>query len=313
LEIIDIEKAKQYSNSLESMPEEQKIELQKQADKQYNNDHQIFLEAYKKEKCSICNKDFKTYSKSNPCLHWLLRKGKFKKKDYPLLTGKFDYHQINMYLRWVANAEYFQKNINDMKEEQSEKKLFQSTIKWKNIEWSFSCSITDFEGHDGIHNYPHYHFQMTIDKRVFINYNGFHNKFSQKDLSYLYAIYNDGYTPSYGLHGSGMQDAMQQNPKDLIDSFYIPEEGEINDGAFHTQSIITSPNGIDMDLFQDSIDESRKTKKSFTKILTDKLEKDTKIVSIISPSERVPEIAKRTEHKRNKQKKVTKDIKNTTS
>ena len=297
MEEIDIERAKQYSSFLESIPKEQEMELVKQTHEQHDEEHQRFLEAYNKEECYICNKNFKTYSKSNPCLHWLLRRCKFKKKDYPLLTSKFDYHQINMYLRWVANAEYFQKNINDMKDEQSEKKVFQSTIKWKNIEWSFECSKNDFKGHSGVHDYPHYHFQMMINKRPFINYNGFHNKFSQQDLSYLYAIHNDGYTPSYGLYGSGMQDAMSVNPEDILDRCSVIEEGKENDGAFHIQNIISNPNGIDTDIIQDAIDESRKTKKSFTKILNEQLDNDTRIATIIMPSERVPEVAKRTEHK----------------
>lgn len=271
MEEINIERAKQYSSFLESIPKEQEIELVKQTHEQHDEEHQRFLEAYNKEECYICNKNFKTYSKSNPCLHWLLRRCKFKKKDYPLLTSKFDYHQINMYLRWVANAEYFQKNINDMKDEQSEKKVFQSTIKWKNIEWSFECSENDFKGHAGVHNYPHYHFQMMIDKRPFINYNGF--------------------------HGSGMQDAMSVKPEDILDRCYVIEEGKENDGAFHIQNIISNPNGIDTDIIQDAIDESRKTKKSFTKILNEQLDNDTRIATIIMPSERVPDIAKRTEHK----------------
>jgi len=297
LEEIDIEKAKQYSTFLKSIPKDKEAELVQQTFEQHEEEHSRFLEDYSKDECYLCNKSFKTYSKSNPCLHWLLRRCKFKKKDFPLLTEKYDYHQINMYLRWVANAEYFQKNINDMKDERSEKKVFQSTIKWKNIEWSFECSENDFKGHNGAIDYPHYHFQMTIDKRIFINYNGFHNRFSQQDLSYLHAIYYDGFTPSYGLHGSGMQDAMSTDSEDLLERFSIIEEGEENDGAFHVQNIISNPDGIDMDIIQDAMDESRKTKKSFSKLLNERLDDQTSVATIITPSERVPKIAKRTEHK----------------
>lgn len=297
MEEIDIEKAKQYSTFLKSIPKEKEFELIQQTFDQHEKEHSRFLDAYSKDECYLCNKNFKTYSKSNPCLHWLLRRCKFKKKDFPFLTEKYDYHQINMYLRWVANAEYFQKNINDMKDEQSEKKVFQSTIKWKNIEWSFECSENDFKGHNGVVNYPHYHFQMTIDKNIFINYNGFHNRFSQQDLSYLYAIHYDGFTPSYGLHGSGMQDAMSTDPKDLLERSSIIEEGKENDGAFHIQSIISNSDGIDMNIIQYAMDESRRTKKSFSKLLNERLDDQTSITTIITPSERVPEIAKRTEHK----------------
>jgi len=292
-----VERAKQYSSYLEAMPQEKKAELTLETMKQHKEEHSRFLESYAKDECYLCNKNFKTYSKANPCLHWLLRRAKFKKKDFPLLTSKYDYHQINMYLRWVANAEYYQKNINDMKSEQSEKKVFQSTIKWKNIEWSFECSENDFKGHPSAINYPHYHFQMMVDKKIFINYNGFHNRFSQQDLSYLYAIYSDGFTPMYGTNGSGMEDAMSANPEDLLDRCSVIDEGQVQGGAFHIQSMISNPDGIDGDVIQDAIEESRKTKKSLTKILKEKLSDDTNITTIISPSERVPEIAKRTEHK----------------
>jgi hypothetical protein len=172
LEEIDIEKAKQYGTFLKSIPKDKEAELFQQTFEQHEEKYTRFLNAYSKDECYLCNKNFKTYSKSNPCLHWLLRRCKFKKKDFPLLTEKYDYHQINMYVQWIANSEYFQKNINDMKGEQSEKKVFQSTIKWKNIEWSFECSENDFKGHNGSINYPHYHFQMTIDKRIFISSTG---------------------------------------------------------------------------------------------------------------------------------------------
>ena len=297
MEVIDVEKAKQYSSFLAAMPQEKKVELTLETMSQHEEEHSRFLEGYDKNECYLCHKNFKTYSKLNPCLHWMLRRGKFKKKDFPRLTEKYDYHQINMYLRWVANTGHYQMNINDMKDEQSEKKVFQLTIKWKNIEWSFECSENDFKGHAGAINYPHYHFQMMVDKRIFINYNGFHNKFSQQDLSYLYAIYDDGYTPMYGTNGSGMEDAMSVNPEDLLDRFSIGEVGEENDGAYHIQSIVSNPDGIDMDIIQDAMDESRRTKKSFTKMLHDRLSDDTQVSTIISASEKVPEIAKRTEHK----------------
>jgi len=52
-----------------------------------------------------------------------------------------------------------------------------------------------------------------------------------------------------------------------------------------------------MNIIQDAMDESRRTKKSFSKLLNERLNDQTSIATIITPSERVPEIAKRTEHK----------------
>lgn len=296
-ENFDLEKAKTFGSFLQSLPEETKAELARETFEQHKEEYERFLEAYSKDECYLCNKNFRTYSTVSPCLHWLLRRCKFKKKDFPLITDKYDYHQINMYLRWAANTEDYQKNINDLKDEQSENKVFQSTIKWKNIEWSFECSENDFRGHSGVINYPHYHFQMMIDNQIFINYNGFHNRFSQKDLAYLSAIHYDGLTPSYGPFGSGMQDAMSADPEVLLDRFSVREEGEENDGAFHIQSFISNDEGIDTDILFDAIEESRRTKKSLTKLLREKLDDKTSISTIISPSDNVPELAKRTEHK----------------
>lgn len=36
-----------------------------------------------------------------------------------------------------------------MKAEKSEKKIFNYTIQWKNIEWTFDCSPGDLKGHAG--------------------------------------------------------------------------------------------------------------------------------------------------------------------
>lgn len=82
------------------------------------------------------------------------------------------------------------------------KKSISINNKVENIEWSFERSENDFIGHNVVIDYQRYYFQMTIDKSIFINYNGFHNRFSQQDLSYLHAIHHDRFTPSYGLYGS---------------------------------------------------------------------------------------------------------------
>lgn len=220
-----------------------------------------------------------------------------KKKDFPLIVEKYNFFQINSYLRWVANSEVFQKNINDMKLEQTDGKVIQHTIKWKNIEWSFECSHNGLKGHGGHIDYPHYHFQMTINGQVFINYNGFHNKLEEQDLAYIYAML-DGKELSFGPFGSEMHDALKSTPEEILENSCVVEEGEVNEGAFSFQTIVQNPNGIDGDLIADAIEENRKTKKSLSLILKQHLNEDTSIKTIISPSDNIPEIAKRTEYKR---------------
>lgn len=81
------------------------------------DEYERFRAAYAADECYLCNKPFKTISKENPCIHWLLRRSKFKSKDFVKVYDKFDYHQICSFLRWVANQERFQGNINDLKDE----------------------------------------------------------------------------------------------------------------------------------------------------------------------------------------------------
>jgi len=156
------------------------------ATKEFNR----FLECYSNGECYLCRKPLKSYSKDNPCIHWLLKPKGFKKNMMPAIADGFGYFQIQSLLRWYANQESFGKNINDLKAEGSGNKMFEVTIKYKNIEWSFSCAESDYLGHQNSKNskYAHYHFQMRIDRRPFINYNDFHLPFSDMDIIHIEAM-----------------------------------------------------------------------------------------------------------------------------
>ncbi|WP_151705494.1 hypothetical protein [Nitrincola alkalilacustris] len=174
---------KSFKEMIESLPAGELDRIHQLQHDQALDEHRRFKEHYEREECYLCGKPFKTLSKSEPCIHWLLRRCKFKAKDFSKIYQAFDYHQISSYLRWVANQERFQGNINDLVDEKGERKIIQTTIKWKNIEWTFDCSKTDYEGHgSGNSSFPHYHFQMRIDGKQFINFNSHHISFSEKDL-----------------------------------------------------------------------------------------------------------------------------------
>jgi hypothetical protein len=134
--------------------------------------------------CSLCGHSIKSFLNFSPCLHWFLNPKGFKpRKSLPRLYKKYSYHQIDAYLRWLANIDKPFSNINDLKEEKSDKKFIETTIRYKNFEWSFSCAYSDLEGHkDSINgNFPHYHFQMMINGNVVIKFNQFHVPFSEYD------------------------------------------------------------------------------------------------------------------------------------
>ena len=77
----------------------------------YDKQYSAFIEHYEKDECYLCGKPFKTISNNQLCLHWLLRQCKFKKKDFPKITAKYDFYSISAFLRWVANAEAGTRNI----------------------------------------------------------------------------------------------------------------------------------------------------------------------------------------------------------
>lgn len=267
-------------------------------DAEHRSQYLKFIAGYRKEHCYLCDKDFKTISKETPCVHWLLRRGKFKNKDIVLIANKFGYINICAYLRWCANAERMVANINDIKEEAPDGKILSSTIRWRNIEWSFDCSPNDFAGHGGSHSsFPHYHFQMRIDGRQFINFNDYHLPFNDLDLFVLRLSKEPGMHFDFGSHGIGMQDAMDIDPEDIINHTTYTEDEE--EAAFNIQTIIMAPNNpIRGEEVFAAIEESKKTGRTMAAIFREKFEgTDVGVTSIIGPSETVPKITPRTEHK----------------
>ncbi len=272
---------------------------------QYDKEHSEFIKQYEHKNCYLCGKHFKTLSKAEPCLHWLLRMCKFRKKDFPKLTEKFDFYQISAFLRWVANAECGVKNINNLDEECSDRKVFEITVKWKNVEWTLDCSKNDFEGHKGTRTeFPHWHFQMRIDGKQFINFNDYHIRFSKDDQLkiVLEKDRDSGFIHSFGPGGLGMQEHMDRLAEDP-DGFIANAMSTNNpvEGAVHLQSFVKGPEGgIPIEKINQAMKMARETGKTlvhcFREVLRD--DNEVSISTILSPSESVPEIAKRSERKR---------------
>jgi len=297
--------AQLFKEQANSLSQEESLPLFDQQKDQYDQEYSSFLEHYKRGKCYLCGKPFKTISKSTPCLHWLLRQCKFKKKDFPKITEKFDYYNISAFLRWVANAESGVKNINNLKEESSERKLFESTIEWKNIGWTLDCSKNDFEGHAGSQtDFPHWHFQMRVDGNRFINFGDYHIPLSKDDQLKI-VLENDpesGFIHTFGPGGQGMQEHMDylaHDPDGYLSSVSTTSNPE--NGVVHMQSIVRGPEGgISGDKINEALEMARNTDKSLAYCFRDIFagEEGVAITTIASPAESVPQIAKRTERKR---------------
>jgi hypothetical protein len=263
------------------------------------HDRQVsqFQAAYAKGKCYLCGSLFNEKRNEEPCPHWLLGRAKAKKKQFPKVFESYDYHNVAAFLRWCANEEKLMKNINDLSEEKSARKVISCTIKWKNIEWTIDCSENDLEGHTGSHiSYPHFHFQMRIDGRQFINFNDYHIAFSDRDLFNLSLRYQPRIHQSFGAAGSGMQDAMSVDLDKVLE--HTEPTHNQDTAQYHFSTMIDARDKpLSGDEINDMLGEARRTNKSFAFIAQRRLKGRAKVQTVVSAADGIPEIAARTEHK----------------
>ncbi|RAJ93333.1 hypothetical protein [Aliidiomarina maris] len=284
----------------ENLSDEQ-LRAQNEADiSRADAEYEEFVAAYQIGECYLCGKSFKTISKSSPCVHWLLRQCKFKKKDFPLVYEKFGYVQIAAFVRWVANQERFLSSINDLADEKGDRKILEYTVKWKNIEWTFDCSKNDYEGHGGTHsNFPHFHFQMRIDSKPFINFGDFHIPFSEEDLFHLdlAQALPDSFHHWFGKGGVGMQDAAEVSPEDIIE--YTEHTDNHDEATYRLQTMIMAgETPFSGEQLQAMFEESKRTGATLASLARKYLPDAESINTVVSPADSVPTIARRSERKR---------------
>ncbi len=291
---------------LKKQPEEFLREGHKRDHLQAEKDYKKFASLFIKGQCSICMKPLKTFSAKTPCLHWLLRPKKFKKKHFPILYGEFTFFRMSAYVRWVASLDSPLKNINDIQAEHPGGKLIDFTAKHKHITWSFSCGTSDYEGHMTTRsgNFPHYHMQIKLNGKSFIRYKDFHIPFHDDDLFdiELFTKHKDFAVHSYG-RGAGMQELMgsEEGLEYIVDQSVPTDNPE--DAAYNLSTMIMAKEGetISGDLIADAMDEAKKSGRTMASVLREKL-KDTNanITTMVSPGDGVPETQQRTGRKKKK-------------
>jgi len=258
---------------------------------------QEFKEALDKNICFLCNDKIDEFDESNPCLHWFTYPKEIRKKHFEnYLKTPLSFYRLDSYFRWLANTENPIVNINDLRDETSKNSYIETTIKYKNIEWSFSIGHTDKEGHKGskIGDVPHYHIQMIVDDKPFIRFNDFHIQFTDEDLLFFELLEQTpdlfSIKPSFGMGISVIED------EEMLE--YIAEHTTVADNEetapFSRQTLIeaTERKTISGDLIADAIEESNKTKEPVGRILQ-RLISDAKFTTIISPGKGIPEMKKR--------------------
>jgi len=183
-------KGKSFAEFLAGLSEEERQKGNEAEFLRAQEEHDRFKEAYDSGNCYLCHKPLKSFSKKTPCIHWLLKPKGFKKKDMLSIANNYGVFQIQSLLRWYATEEAFAKNINNLSDEGTGSKIIELTIRYKNLEWSFSCAESDYLGHQNSSHakHPHYHFQMRIDKRPFIGFNDFHFPLSESDVINMEAM-----------------------------------------------------------------------------------------------------------------------------
>ena len=216
-------------------------ETARQTDEDYKN----FTDALRNKKCGLCNRSLNFFKKSEVCLHWLLRPQGVTKKEIDQVLETFEYMRVEAYLRWMANFESPLKNINDLKEQGKSDKIIEITIRYKNLEWSISCSMTDYEGHKNTFEgaKPHYHLQMMIDGKIFFKFSNKHVNFFESDLIAIRV--KSGEFPNAVFHstyGTGIQEAMDRiDPYDMLN--LLSRTDDEAKAPFNTQSLLIAEEG----------------------------------------------------------------------
>lgn len=256
-----------------------------------------FIENLNKGKCFLCQEDMNSVIESKPCFHWFTYPDGIRKKHFEkYLSNPLSFFQLDSYFRWLANTENPISNINDLSDEISATSYFESTIKYKNIEWAFSIGYTDLAGHENakVGADPHYHIQMIVDGRIFLKFNDFHIQFTDADLFNIQALEQAGdLVIQKHMYGEGMGMLEDEEGIKILDDILTVSEDEDN-AAVNRQTMIKMPEGqtFSAELLQQAFEESERTKQPVGKILQ-RLVADTKIITIITPGQAVPKMSKR--------------------
>lgn len=283
-------------NLLKKIPAETLEKMNQESIEATEVEYEQFRTDFANGLCYLCRDELENFNQNKPCVHWLLRPAGFDKKHFALVYGKFNYLQIQSYLRWIANTEVIAGNINNLEQEKNPAKIIEYTIKYKNLEWSFSCSKGDLAGHEsGFYGRkPHYHFQMRINCQPFINYSEFHVPLGEEDLFYLPLLLGVVEKATYShYYGAGMQEMMDSIDSDVLLNSMQRADGE-NEGVYNIQTFVEAVPGktISGDDIAKLFKKSKETNVPISRLIVD-LNNIGDVKRIISPGPRVPDQAGR--------------------
>jgi hypothetical protein len=211
--------AQTFAQFMASLPREEINRVNELNRREAREQHKAFSEAFKAGSCSFCGGTLASFDIDRPCRHWLLKPEGVRKEHIELLAARLSWSILENYVRWVANEEAFAQNINDLADEGTGK-LLELTVKYRNLEWSFSCGATDLAGHEGGGEHsrtPHWHFQMYVDGKPFVRYNDFHLPLSEADAGFLeFMRAHPGKVHRRLAGGTGMSEVFHESMLDAL-------------------------------------------------------------------------------------------------
>lgn len=210
-------------------------------------DFQNLKEELEKGKCYLCGQSIDYIDSSSPCFHWLLNpKAKKKQLAMVLNAGKGLLHLYG-YLTWVANSANPFVNIDDTADGIEINKIFETTIKYKEFEWTFSLAHSDFEGHPGTKSdYPHFHFQMKKGGNTVINFNDFHIPFSENDFNQI-GMMQQGLLDFIPGMEAGINTLKDLSPQEFNN--FLIRANNANEMSFRTQTVLCIPKEREAEIY----------------------------------------------------------------
>lgn len=238
-----------FAKFLETLPAAER-ELANEKNRELaTKQHKEFKAKFAEGLCWHCGKALTTFDEAEPCPHWLLKPDGFEKKHMEALAAKFSWEVLDNFLRWVANEEVFAQNINDLPDEGTGK-LVEVTIKYKNLQWSFSCAPNDLGGHEGggeLSKQPHYHFQMFVDGKPFIRYNDFHLPLHVMDIGFLEFKRANPKAVKRIVGGAGMAEILHEaNLENIVNHTVSGSEADADKAPFQMDTLIFAEPGNPM-------------------------------------------------------------------
>ena len=266
----------QYASYLRLLPQSVVEANNRRAQAHAQKAADAFAESFAEGTCPVCKNALTSYTNDAPCLHWLLRPEGFEKDDFPRIAARYSLAQVELFMRRVANQEAFAKNINDMASEGTGK-LVELTAKYMTFEWALSCAKSDYDGHGNTEESqrPHYHFQMRIDGKRFIDYNDYHLPLHHSDILTMEAMrLAPGKITRNYVGGEGMDTVFKE---DVVESLLTQGDGGDMLNAVH----IIERKGMDAGAFLDQLRAAKA--KGFPVIDVVRGVEDAKVTTLVEP------------------------------